>query len=94
MFDSLGAALWAELAAAQLARISGRQASGSSLTETEERVAELVAMGLSNTEIAARLFVTVRTVEAHLSRIFAKLGVRSRVDVARWAAERGNTDRT
>ena len=84
VFDSLGAALWAEMAADELARISGRVSAGANLTETERRVAELVAEGLSNGEIAARMFVTVRTVEAHLSRVYAKLGLRSRVDVVRW----------
>ncbi|WP_460369988.1 helix-turn-helix domain-containing protein, partial [Actinocorallia lasiicapitis] len=56
------------------------------LTETERRVAVLVAAGATNREIATRLFVSVKTVEAALTRIFRKLGVRSRVDVARLAA--------
>jgi DNA-binding NarL/FixJ family response regulator len=91
IFDELGAALWAEMAAAELARISGRTARSGELTETEQRVAALVAEGLSNGEVAARLFVTVRTVEAHLSRIYAKLGMRSRVDIARWAGRRADS---
>ncbi|MCS7006985.1 MAG: AAA family ATPase [Gaiellaceae bacterium] len=82
LFDDLGAARWAEMAASELARIPGRARATSELTETERRVAELVAEGLSNKEVAARLFVTPRTVEAHLTRIYAKLGLRSRAELA------------
>jgi DNA-binding CsgD family transcriptional regulator len=84
VFDALGAARWAEKAAADLARLPGRRRSTTGeLTATERRVAALVAEGLSNKEVAARLFVTVRAVEANLSRIYAKLGVRSRTELAR-----------
>jgi DNA-binding CsgD family transcriptional regulator len=48
------------------------------LTDAEREVADLVAEGLTNSDIAARLHLSVRTVEAHLSHAFAKLGVRSR----------------
>jgi ATP/maltotriose-dependent transcriptional regulator MalT len=82
LFDQLGAPLWAEKAAAELARIPGRRQASSELTETERRVAELVAQGLSNKEVGAKLFVTVRTVEANLTRIYSKLGVRSRTELA------------
>ena len=82
LFDELGAALWAEQAAAELARISGRGPASAELTETERRVAELVAEGLSNKEVAARLFVSVRAVEANLSKVYAKLGIRSRTQLA------------
>lgn len=60
-----------------------------SLTERELEVAELVAEGRSNREVAAELFVSVRTVEAHVGRVFAKLGVHSRVELA-LAAHRGH----
>jgi DNA-binding CsgD family transcriptional regulator len=53
------------------------------LTVTEQRVAELVAEGRSNREVAQALVVTPRTVEAHLTRIYAKLGLRSRAELAR-----------
>jgi DNA-binding NarL/FixJ family response regulator len=83
-FDALGAARWAEKAAADLARLPGRRpAAAGELTETESRVAALVAEGLSNKEVASRLFVSVRAVEANLSRIYAKLGIRSRTELAR-----------
>lgn len=81
LFDSLGAPLWAEKAASELARIPGRSGASGDLTETERRVAELVAEGLSNKEVAARLFVTVRTIEANLSKVYAKLGIRSRTEL-------------
>jgi DNA-binding CsgD family transcriptional regulator len=82
-FDELGAAIWAENARAELARIGGRRAGGSELTATEQRVAELVARGLTNQEVARELVVADRTVEGHLTRIYAKLGVRSRSELAR-----------
>ena len=53
------------------------------MTPSERRVVELAAEGLSNKEIAARLVVTVHTVEVHLSHAYAKLGVRSRGQAAR-----------
>jgi DNA-binding CsgD family transcriptional regulator len=82
-FDRLGAPLWAEKAAAELARIPGRGPASESLSETERRVAELVAEGRSNKEIAAALFVSVRAVEANLTRIYRKLGLQSRADLVR-----------
>jgi DNA-binding NarL/FixJ family response regulator len=82
VFDHLGAALWSERAAAELARIPGRTKASAELTETERRVAELVANGLTNKEVATKLFVTVRTVEANLTKVYAKLGIRSRTELA------------
>ena len=83
LLDGLGAARWAEVAAGELARLPGRRPRGAELTETERRIAELVAEGLANKDVAARLFVSVRTVEANLSRVYAKLGIRSRTELAR-----------
>ena len=56
--------------------------SGNELTATEQRVAELVAGGQTNREAADELVVSVRAVEANLTRIYAKLGVRSRAELA------------
>ncbi len=86
-FDELGASLWAERARAELGRISGRAPSRGELTASERRVAELVAEGKTNREVAAALYVTPRTVEGTLSRVYTKLGVRSRAELARrWAS--------
>lgn len=82
LFVQLGATLWAGRARAELARIGGRAKGGVDLTVTERRVAELATMGRTNREIAARLFMTVRTVEANLSRVYEKLEVRSRAELA------------
>lgn len=84
-FERLGAALSAEKARAELDRIGGRVPAGG-LTPTEERIAALVATGKSNKQVAAELFITVRTVETNLSRIYAKLGLHSRGELAAWVA--------
>jgi DNA-binding CsgD family transcriptional regulator len=81
MFDAVGARLWAARASDELARISGRRPVAE-LTATEERVAGLAASGRANKEIAAELFMSVHTVEAHLSRVYRKLGIRSRTELA------------
>jgi DNA-binding CsgD family transcriptional regulator len=81
-FETLGAAGWAETARGELGRIGGRtRAEG--LTAAERRVAALVAEGRTNREVAAALFLAERTVASHLSRVYAKLGVRSRTELAR-----------
>jgi DNA-binding CsgD family transcriptional regulator len=82
VFERLGAPLWSQRAEAQLRRISGRRAAGDELTGTEQRVARLAADGHSNKEIAAALFMGRSTVEAHLSRTYRKLGLRSRTELA------------
>ena len=82
-FEQLGAEPWAARARADLARIGGRRSSAGALTAAERRIAELVAEGRSNKEIAATLFVTPKTVETQLSRMYRKLGVHSRTALAR-----------
>jgi DNA-binding CsgD family transcriptional regulator len=82
IFEKLGAVLWEEKAGAELARIGGRAAGPGHLTPAEQRIAELVGQGRSNKEVAAELVVTVRTVESNLTRIYRKLGVRSRAELA------------
>ena len=83
VIDDLGAQRWAELARAERARLT--HTADGLLTPAEQRVAELVAQGRTNAEIAATLLITVKTVEGTLTRIYRKLGVRSRVDLARRA---------
>ena len=82
VFEELGARLWAEKARAELQRIGGRAPASGELTPSEQRVAALVGEGKTNREVATALYVSVRTVEGHLSRIYAKLGVRSRAELA------------
>jgi DNA-binding CsgD family transcriptional regulator len=83
IFQEVGARLWAEKARAELARIGGRPAATGELTETERRIAELVAEGRSNKEVAAALYIAPKTVETQLSRIYRKVGVHSRMELAR-----------
>jgi DNA-binding CsgD family transcriptional regulator len=81
-FEQLGAATWIEKARSELGGISGRTREDG-LTAAERRVAVLVAAGRTNREVAAELFLGERTVAGHLTRIYAKLGVRSRTELAR-----------
>jgi DNA-binding CsgD family transcriptional regulator len=81
-FDQLGAATWVVKARSELGRIGGRTRE-EGLTPAERRVAALVVEGRTNREVAAALFVTERTVASHLSHVYAKLGVRSRTELAR-----------
>ena len=83
VFERLGAPLWAEKARGELGRIGGRAAAPRELTATEANVVELVLDGCTNREIAERLYISVKTVERHLTHVYAKLGVRSRRELAR-----------
>ena len=83
-FEGLGARLWAGKARIELARIGGRRPPTGDLTPTERRIAELVAEGRTDKEIAAVVFVTSKTVGTQLSRIYRKVGVRSRTELAAW----------
>jgi DNA-binding CsgD family transcriptional regulator len=83
IFEQLGAGLWADKARAEMARIGGRGPGPVGLTPTEQQVADLVASGLTNREVARALFLSVSTVEANLRRIYGKLGVRSRTELSR-----------
>ncbi len=73
----------------ELKRISGRAATPGALTPAEERVATLVAEGKTNKEVAAALFLSDRTIEGHLARIFGKLGIRHRAELAGALQTRG-----
>ncbi|MGW3646013.1 helix-turn-helix domain-containing protein [Streptomyces sp. NPDC000878] len=82
----IGAAPLAARARDELVRLDagdrGGEAGGPELTPTEARIAELVGGGATNREVAARLFISVKTVEGALSRVYRKLGVRSRTALA------------
>lgn len=81
-FAAMGATLWQARAAEELERAAPGRTSGE-LTGTERRIAELVAHGQKNREISEDLFISVATVEAHLTRMYRKLNIRSRTELAR-----------
>jgi non-specific serine/threonine protein kinase len=68
---------------------SPRTGSGPQLTRRESEVAQLVARGLTNREVAAQLYLSVRTVEVHVDRILTKLGFHTRTQLAAWAHAQG-----
>jgi DNA-binding NarL/FixJ family response regulator len=81
IFERLGAPSWVEQARSELARAAPRRRSPSELTATERRVAELAAAGLTNREVAQAAFMSPKTVEANLARVYRKLGIRSRAEL-------------
>jgi DNA-binding CsgD family transcriptional regulator len=85
-FDEMGAVLWSARTSEELERASPGRSSGA-LTTAERRVAALVARGATNREIAAELFMSVATVEAHLTRIYRKLELRSRTELTRMVTD-------
>lgn len=80
-FESMGAPLWAERARNELARVTVARGGESTLTPSEASVARLAAGGMSNRDIAAALFISPKTVEHNLSRVYRKLGVRARAEL-------------
>jgi DNA-binding CsgD family transcriptional regulator len=80
LFDGLGAEPWVARIDSELRRVSPRRAP-EDLSATELKIAELAASGLSNPEIAARVFVSRKTVEANLARVYRKLGISSRAQL-------------
>ena len=93
-FETLGASFWAERASQEL-RASGETARrgadlvATELTAQESQVAGLVRQGLSNKDVAARLFISPRTVDFHLRNVFTKLGISSRTELAALALDAG-----
>ena len=77
-----------EPAGPQAADEAGGWAGSEGLTAREREIAVLVARGLSNRDIAARLVISKRTVDAHVNHIFAKLGISSRVQLTIWLRDR------
>jgi DNA-binding CsgD family transcriptional regulator len=82
MFEELGASLWADWTRDELAHIGGRSSSPDRLTPTERRVADLVGSGRSNEEVARLLFMSAKTIEWNLTKVYRKLHVRSRAELA------------
>ncbi len=87
LFENMGAPVWAERATAEVKRIGVRK-SKTELTENEGHVAELAGQGLPNREIAARLFISQRTVESNLAKAYRKLGIDSRAALGALMAKR------
>lgn len=84
ILEQLDAAPWIERVDDELRRAGHQERSShaAALTPTERQIASLVAQGRSNREIAAELIVSLRTVESNLTRVYRKLGVRSRTELA------------
>ncbi|WP_188113329.1 helix-turn-helix transcriptional regulator [Nocardioides humilatus] len=80
-FERVGADSWADRVRDDLARVNIRPAAPTDLTATEQRIAELAVQGLTTREIADAAFVSPKTVEANLTRIYRKLGIRSRAEL-------------
>jgi len=88
-FEDLNTRLWADRARAELARADVGTRRMSSLSPSEQRVAELAASGMTNRDVAAALFISPKTVESNLARIYRKLGIHSRAELGR---HMGNSD--
>ena len=82
-FDRLGARIWADRARHELSRVKGKRDAASGLTPTQLNVAKLVVAGNTNRQVADALFMSVHTVEAHLTVVYRTLGVASRAELAR-----------
>jgi DNA-binding NarL/FixJ family response regulator len=82
-FEKMGTPLWADRARAELSRSDTGRRSNVGLTASEQRIAELAASGVTNRDMAATLFVSPKTVEANLTRIYRKLNIHSRAELGR-----------
>jgi DNA-binding CsgD family transcriptional regulator len=82
-FDAVGTPLWADRARAELARAEAAPTRDLALTPSERRVAELAASGMTNRDVASALFISPKTVEANLARIYRKLGIKTRAELGR-----------
>jgi ATP/maltotriose-dependent transcriptional regulator MalT len=83
VFERLNVPLWANRARAELVRANVGPRRSGQLTPSEQRVAELAASGMKNRDVATALFISPKTVEANLARIYRKLGIRSRAELGR-----------
>ena len=82
-FERLAIPLWAARARAELARATVSPRQTAQLTPSEQRVAELAASGMKNRDVASALYISPKTVEANLARIYRKLGIKSRAELGR-----------
>jgi DNA-binding NarL/FixJ family response regulator len=83
IFERLHTPLWADRARAELVRTNVSPGRSGPLTPSEQRVAELAASGMKNRDVAIELFISPKTVEANLARIYRKLGIKSRAELGR-----------
>lgn len=82
-FEQMGTPLWANRARAELARTGVGRSDAAGLTASERSVAELAASGMTNRDVAAALFISPKTVEANLARIYRKLDIHTRAELGR-----------
>jgi DNA-binding CsgD family transcriptional regulator len=80
-FETLGSPPWAQRAQDEISRLGLRHRAPGALTESERRIAELAAAGMTNRQVAEAAFVSPKTVEANLARVYQKLGIRSRAEL-------------
>jgi DNA-binding CsgD family transcriptional regulator len=95
VFEQVQSPPWIARAQAELARVDGRAGSQLELTASERRIAELAGRGLTNRQVAEQAFVSPKTVESNLARVYRKLGISSRAELSettliRSAADRGS----
>jgi DNA-binding NarL/FixJ family response regulator len=83
VFQKLGTPLWAECVSAELERTNARPIRTLELTPSERRVAELAASGLTNRDVAGKLFVSTKTADTNLTQVYRKLGIHSRAELGR-----------
>ncbi|MGX9789834.1 helix-turn-helix transcriptional regulator [Mycobacterium sp. MMS18-G62] len=91
-FEDLGTPLWAKRVRDELARTKVSPTPHLQLTPSEQRVAELAASGKTNRDIAATLFISPKTVEANLARIYRKLGIHSRAELGHRMSQLSNIE--
>ena len=89
IFVQLDIPLWADRARAELVRANVGPRQSGQLTPSEQRVAELAASGMKNRDVATALFISPKTVEANLARIYRKLGIKSRAELGRHMSKTG-----
>jgi DNA-binding CsgD family transcriptional regulator len=81
-FERMGASLWADRTRRELERAKVKPSRASILTPTEQRIAELATSGMTNRDVATALFISLKTVEANLTQIYRKFGIKSRAQLA------------
>lgn len=93
-FEAMDTALWAARTRHELARIGMSTTRSAILTPSEERVAELAASGMTNRDIAAAVFISPKTVEANLARIYRKLDIHTRAELGRVIGQQKQRNRS